>query len=94
MIVIRKTLLALLAVALISAGTTLTQAQRQTYRGTNSAVRQLILRLQNRTTTFRNALNAQKQNRVYGTNGGDLLNRADDLDRAVVQLQQRFDRRQ
>ena len=94
MIVIRKTLLAFLAVALISAGSTLTQAQRQTYRRTNSAVRQLILRIQNRTATFRNTLNAQNQNPVYGTNGGDLLNRADDLDRAVVQLQQRFDRRQ
>ena len=92
MIAIRKTLVAFLAVVILSAGATLTQAQRQTYRGTARAVRQLILRIDNHTDIFRNSLNAQNQNRVYG--GENLNTLVDDLDRAVVQLRQRFDSRQ
>jgi len=92
MIAIRKTLVAFLAVVILSAGATLTQAQRQTYRGTARAARQLILRIENRTDIFRNSLNAQNQNRVYG--GENLNTLVDDLDRAVVQLRERFDRRQ
>jgi len=91
---IRKTLLAFLAVVVLSAGATLTQAQRQTYRGTARTVRQLILRIDNRTDIFRNAINAQNQSRVYTTNGENLNNLVDDLDRAVLQLRERFDRRQ
>lgn len=91
---IRKTLLAFLAVVVLSAGATLTQAQRQTYRGTARSVRQLILRIDNRTDIFRNAINAQNQSRVYTTNGENLNNLVDDLDRAVLQLRERFDRRQ
>jgi len=92
MIAIRKTLVAFLAVVVLSAGATLTQAQRQTYRGTNRAVRQLILRIENRTDVFRNTINAQNQSRVYG--GENLNTLVDDLDRAVVQLRERFDSRQ
>jgi len=92
MIAIRKTLLAFLAVAVLSAGATVTQAQSQTYRGTARSVRQLILRLENRTDIFRNSINAQTQNRVYG--GENLNTLVDDLDRAVVQLRERFDSRQ
>lgn len=91
---IRKTLLAFLAVVVLSAGATLTQAQRQTYRGTARSVRQLILRIDNRTDIFRNAINAQNQSRVYTTNGENLNNLVDDMDRAVLQLRERFDRRQ
>jgi len=94
MIAIRKTLVAFLAVVLLSAGATLTQAQRQTYRGTARSVRQLILRIDNRTDLFRNAINAQNQSRVYSTNGENLNSLVDDLDRAVVQLRERFDRKQ
>src|SRR5882724_3052835 len=93
MIAIRKTVVALLAVMVLAAGATLTQAQRQTYRGTSRSVRTLILRIENRTNAFRNTINTQNQRRVYG--GGENLNTlADDLDRAVVQLRERFDRRQ
>jgi hypothetical protein len=49
MITVRKTLVAFFAVVVLSAGATLTQAQRQTYQGTNRSVRQLILRIENRT---------------------------------------------
>ena len=94
MIAIRKTLVALLAVVVLSAGATLTQAQRQTYRGTTRSVRQLILRIENRTDIFRNTVNAQTQSSVYGTSGENLNNLVADLDRAVVQLRERFDRRQ
>jgi hypothetical protein len=93
MIALRKTLVAFLTVVVLSAGAAVTQAQRQTYRGTTSSVRQLILRIKNGTDVFQNNLNAN-QGRVYGANGQNLITSADDLDRAVVQLQQRFDRRQ
>lgn len=94
MITIRKTLTAFLAVVVLSAGATLTQAQRQTYRGTTRTVRQLILRIENRTNVLRNSLNAQNQSRVYGTGGEDVNNLVQDLDTAVTQLRDRFDRRQ
>src|SRR6266550_3085849 len=92
MIAIRKSLLTFLAVALLSAGATLTQAQRQTYRGTNRSVRQLLLRIENRTDIFRNSINTQNQGRVYG--GQNLNTLVEDLDQAVVQLRERFDSRQ
>jgi uncharacterized membrane protein len=92
MIAIRKTLVAFLAVMVLSAGATLTQAQRQTYRGTYRSVRQLILRIETSTDTFRNSINARNQSRVYG--GENLNTLVDDLDQAVVQLRERFDSRQ
>jgi hypothetical protein len=91
MIAIRKTMLTLLAVALLSAGATLSQAQ--TYRGTARSVRQLILRIENSTNVFRNSLNAQNQNRV-NTNGQNLSSLSDDLEQSVTQLRERFDSRQ
>jgi hypothetical protein len=91
MIAIRKTLVAVLALVVLSAGATLAQAQRQTYRGTARSVRQLILRIENRTDIFRNSISARNQ-RVYG--GENLNTLVDDLDRAVVQLRERFDSRQ
>src|SRR6266540_2329896 len=94
MISIKKSLMAFLAVILLAAGTTLTQAQRQTYRGTTRSVRHLILRIENSTDVFRNTINAQNQTRIYTTGGTNLNNLVDDLDRAVVQLRDRFDRRQ
>lgn len=92
MIAIRKTILGVLAVLVLSAGATVTQAQRQTYRGTSRTVRQLILRIENRTDVFRNSINAQNQSRIYG--GDNLDTMIDDLDQAVVQLRERFDSRQ
>jgi hypothetical protein len=94
MIAIRKPLIALLAFVVLSAGATLTEAQRQTYRGTTRVVRQLILRIENRTDVFRNTLSAQNQTRIYGTGGADVNVLVQDLDTAVVQLRERFDQRQ
>jgi len=60
MMVIRKTLVVLLAVVVLSAGATLTQAQRRNH-GTFRSVRQLMVRIENRTDVFRNSLDAQSQ---------------------------------
>jgi hypothetical protein len=76
----------------VTAGATLAQAQRQTYRGTTRSVQQLILQVENRTDVFRNTLSAQNQTRIYGT--GDLNALVQDLDTAVGQLRGHFDRRQ
>lgn len=91
MIALRKTLLAAFAVALLSAGA-LTQAQ--TYRGTARSVRQLILRIENKTDLFRNSLSAQNRNRVNAIDGQNIISETDSLDQAVAQLRERFDSRQ
>ena len=92
--VMRKTLVVLLAVVVLSAGATLTQAQRRGYRGTFRSVRQLILRIENRTDVFRNSLDAQNRGRVNGTSGTNIDNLVQELETAVVQLRVRFDRKE
>ncbi|HEV7683429.1 MAG TPA: YMGG-like glycine zipper-containing protein [Pyrinomonadaceae bacterium] len=93
MIVIKRMFVALSAVLVLSAGATFTQAQRQTYRGTARVVRQLIVRIENRSNIFRSSLNAQNQNSIV-LRTENLENLAVDLDTAVTQLRERFDRRQ
>ena len=56
MIMVRKTLVAIFAVILLSAGASLMQAQGQGYRGTFRSVRQLIVRIDNRAGVFSNNL--------------------------------------
>ncbi|MDQ2921512.1 MAG: hypothetical protein M3R52_07880 [Acidobacteriota bacterium] len=90
---VRKTLVAFVALVVLSAGAAFTQAQRQSYRGTFRSVRQLILRIENRTGLFRNSLNARNQSSVYGT-GGANMNLVQDLETSVAQLRVRFDRRE
>lgn len=94
MIAIKRMFVALLAVSVLSAGATFTQAQRQTYRGTSRVVRQLILRIENRTNTFSDSLNAQNQGRVNTVRVENLDNLAVDLNTAVTQLREHFDQRQ
>jgi len=93
MIMVRKTLVAFLALVVLSAGATVTRAQRQSYRGSFRSVRQLILRIENRTDLFRNSLKAQNQSRVDGTRGTNMT-LVQDLESAVTQLRVRFDRRE
>lgn len=93
MILIKRMFVALLTVWVLSAGAALTQAQRQTYRGTPRAMRQLILRIENRTDIFRNNLSAQNQNST-NLRTENLENLAVDFDTSVTQLRERFDRRQ
>ena len=94
MIAIKKSLVAFLAFVVLSAGATLTQAQRQTYRGTSRVVRQLLVRIENRTDVFRDTLNTQNQTRVYRPGVENLNVLVQDLNTAVVQLRERFDQRQ
>lgn len=95
MIVIRRTLTALLAVTILSVGATFAVAQRTTtYRGTNRVVRQLIVRIETNTVAMRNTLNAQTQGRINRINRDQLNGLVQDLNVSVVQLRQRFDRGQ
>ena len=87
---IKKSFVALLAVLLLAAGSSLTQAQRETYRGGSRAQRQLILRIENRTDAFRNTLNAQSS--INAVRGERLDSLAQDLNAAVTQLRLRLDR--
>lgn len=95
MIAVKKSLVALLAVLVLSAGATLTQAQRQTYRGTFRSVRLLIHRIEDRSDLFRNSVNAESRTNINPTIGGDDLNTlAQNLDTAVARLHERFDKRE
>lgn len=87
---VRKTLVAFLAIVLLSGGATQAQAQRQSYRGTYRSVRQLILRLENRTELLRSSLN---QSTVYRGGGANVEGLLQDLKIAVAQLRERFERR-
>jgi hypothetical protein len=90
MMALKKSFLGLLTVFVLVAGATLSQAQGETYRRPSRALRQLILRLENHNEAFRNSLNAQ--NRIRTVRGENLDNLAQDLNTAIVQLRQRFDR--
>lgn len=72
------------------------QAQRRVYRGTNQSVRQLILRIENRSNLFRNSVVAWSERnaaQTYGSNEDiNLLVR--DFDDSVRSLHARFDQRQ
>ncbi|HSS19532.1 MAG TPA: YMGG-like glycine zipper-containing protein [Pyrinomonadaceae bacterium] len=92
MVAVKKSLMALLTVLLVSAGIIATQAQ--VYRGTNRSVRQLIVRVGNRIDVFSNAVNKQTQRRVYVRDAENLVGLTRDLDAAVNQLRIRFDQRQ
>jgi hypothetical protein len=84
---------ALFAVAVLAAGSALTQAQRQTYRGSFRTVQRLILRIDNRTDLLRTSMNSPSERRVYGTSGQDVDTFINDLDRSIELLQQRFNQR-
>ena len=94
MIAIKKSLVAILAMFVLSAGATLTQAQRRTNRGNNRAVRQLTLRIENDIAVFRNNWNSQSQTRIRIERPDNVSNLIDDLASAVSQFHDRLDRRQ
>ena len=54
MSILRRTLVAIFAVMLLSSGASLSQAQNQGYRGTFRTVRPLIVRMDTRASTFAN----------------------------------------
>src|SRR5713226_2808395 len=77
------------------------QAQRRVYRstnqrGTNQSVRQLILRIENRSNLFRNSVQAWSEGntaQTYGSNE-DINVLVRDFDDSVRRLHARFDQRQ
>jgi type IV secretion system protein VirB10 len=91
--ILRKSLAAVFAVALLAGGASLTQAQRQPYRGTFRSVQQLISRIDNRIDLLRSSINSPSERRVYGTTGQDVDSLVNELDRSIERLQQRFNRR-
>jgi hypothetical protein len=71
------------------------QAQRRVNRGTNQSVRQLIVRIENRSNLFRNSVQTWSESnaaQTYGSNE-DLNVLVRDFDDSVRQLQARFDQR-
>lgn len=89
---LHKSLVALIVIVSLTSGAMHVQAQRQSYRGTFRSVRQLILRIENRTTVFRNSVNAQNQS-ATNRGGENLAGLVQNLDAAVDQLRIRFDQR-
>jgi hypothetical protein len=83
----------LLALASI---TMTTQAQIRTNRATNQQIRQLIVRIENRTDVFRSSLDARlDRSRINNTNAEDDINRfVADFESATNQLRDRFNGRQ
>ena len=83
-------------ILLLVLGTTAIEAQTQPYRGTLRSVRQLILRIENRSVVFQNNLNSSLvRNPLNRSRAEDnITNFASDFDNAVRQLRDRFDRRE
>lgn len=72
------------------------QAQRRVYRGTNQSVRQLIVRIENRSNLFRNSVQAWSERNTgqsYGNNE-DINIFVRDFDDSVRRLHASFDQRQ
>ncbi len=94
MIIVRKTMATLLVALVFAAGASLTQAQRQPYRGTYRSVQQLLTRIASGTDLLQNRINTRYQNRTYGrVSQQELGGLVQDLDTAVVQLRERFNSR-
>ncbi|MGI9068633.1 MAG: YMGG-like glycine zipper-containing protein [Pyrinomonadaceae bacterium] len=94
MIVVRKTLVAIVAVILLSAGASLTQAQGQDYRGTFRTVRQLILKIDNRAGVFGNNMRTALASNTYGNNREENMgNLVQEFDDSASRLRGQFDNR-
>ena len=93
---VRKTLVAIFAVILLSSGASLTQAQTTGYRGTFRTVRQLIVRLDNRAGVLRNNVQtALASNNTYNNNREENINNlVQEFDDSVTRLRTSFDSRQ
>lgn len=95
MIMLRKTLVAIFAVILLSSGASLIQAQTTEYRGTFRTVRQLVVRLDNRAGNLRNNVQtALATNNTYNNNREENINNlAQEFDSAATRLRTNFDSR-
>jgi hypothetical protein len=94
MIMVRKTMATLFVALVFAAGVSLTQAQRQPYRGTYRSVQQLLTRIGTATDLLQSRVTTQNQSRVYGrVIQGDVSGLVQNLDTAVMQLRERFNNR-
>lgn len=93
---VRKTLVAIFAVILLSSGASLLQAQTTGYRGTFRTMRQLIVRLDNRASVLRNNVQtALASNNTYNNNREENINNlVQEFDDSVARLRVSFDNRQ
>ncbi len=92
---LKRVFATIFALGVLLAGLT-AMAQPRTYRGTYQSVRNLINRIDSRSTTFRNTLDTSlDQSRIDGTNAEDNINRfVSDYDAAQDRLRERFEARQ
>ena len=79
---------ALLVALVVSAGASVTQAQRQTYRGTYRSVQLLLSRIETGTDQMLRRVNTRNQ-----TLQADLGSSVQSLSSTVVQLRERFNSR-
>jgi len=90
-----STALSMTCLVLIAA---MAQAQTRVYRGTNQSVRRLIVRIENRSTTFTNSIQnwaSRNANATYSPAAGeDISVFARDFDESAQRLRERFDARQ
>src|SRR3989442_2465660 len=89
-------LLAAIAACLVMAGAVALAQTQRAYRGTYQSMRQLILRIENRSTVFRNDLQSWSDRHAsdsYSTSE-DINLFVRDFDDSVRRLHQDFDRRQ
>lgn len=95
MIMVRKILIGIFAVILLSAGASLTQAQGQGYRGTFRSVRQVIVRIDNRADLFSNNMQTALASDTYGNNREEnIRNLVQQFDDSASRLREQFDGRQ
>jgi len=94
MIIVRKTMAALLVALVLAAGASLTQAQRQPYRGTYRSVQQLLSRIGTGTDLLLSRVNTRNRTSVYDRNiQADLGSSVQSLNSTVMQLRERFNNR-
>jgi hypothetical protein len=94
MIMVRKTMAALLVALVFSAGASLTQAQRRPYRGTYRSVQLLLSRIGTGTDLLLSRVNTRNRTSVSDrTIQADLGSSVQSLNSTVMQLRERFDNR-
>ncbi len=94
MIMVRKTMAAFLVALVFAAGASLTQAQRQPYRGTYRSVQQLLSRIGTGTDLLLSRVNTRNRTSVYDRNiQADLGSSVQSLNSTVMQLRERFNNR-
>lgn len=95
MSILRKSVVAIFAVMLLSTGASLSQAQNQGYRGTRLSMRQLVVRMDTRASTFANNIQNALATNTYGANREEnISNLVLEFDDAVSNLRVQLDARQ